>query len=206
MRYDGSSRTKLGKVCSSLMVAVAAVVAGANVMSALATSPPGPPPLSLDEALIASSVVVAKGVKIHWIAYSDGHSPRVLNGPSYPDSHSGPILLEAEVESLLHCATPCRPKGRIFIDLERFGSRLNQLPDYLGKPLIYIVRKPQYRMEAVYPREFLEKWIVLLRDTRDTSVAITNPMPLSKRAEVEAAIGRIRTSSHIDGVTKGGKR
>ena len=163
--------------------------------SLLATSPPGPPPPSLEEALPLSDVVVAEGVKIHWVVY-DGTGfdqvPREVPGPTYSDGHVGSIILEAKVVKVIQYKIPFRKDKTIYIRLNSYQSRINELDQFIGKPLIYLIGGDIPWMAAAFPSGPKSQWHVELVDTNDARSTRTNALPIADLAKVEAIINNIR--------------
>ena len=208
VNFGGLLKSTVG-MTSSLAKAFAGamIILGGSSGFALATSPPGPPPLTIEESLVASSVVIARGVRIHWISPPDtaaGSPPQELAGPNYVDGHAGPILLEARVEEILHCQMPCPKRDTIFINMNGNGHGIDELKRFVGPPKIYIVRRAIYRMESVYPEMYLKEWNVVLRNTRSSQ---TNPLSIDERSAVESTIRRMNLKKEmVSDPAVGGKK
>ncbi len=164
---------------------------GSNVV--MSNSPPPPPEKTLEESLDASSVIVVKGIKFHWIVFGDaamGTKAREVDGfEAVNASKGGRVVLEAEVISFLHCDARCKQnrQKKVFITAGRFGMEdMIGLP--LNQPLIFIYGEELSPTDTGYPPELLSGWHIRPRK------AAVNPWPISERSKVEGALKKVNSN------------
>jgi hypothetical protein len=169
-----------------------------HIGTAMAESPPPLPVPTLEEAIRYSNIIVAEGVRVHWLI--GGQAPsmamREIPGPTSPGSHAGPIVLEAKVLDLIDCKTPCSKNTTVFILLDAYTSRVNEVNKFIGKPLIYLVQDAFPWKPAGLSENSTPPWNVKLFNTYsyDSHSETANALPINDRPAVEAIIEKNRAS------------
>ena len=171
---------------SKKLFLIALLFLGSN--TAMSTSPPPPPEQTLEESLVGSSVLIAKGIRFRWIEFGDhavGSPAReVANRDAVTEGRQWSVILEAEVVSFLHCHVPCQARKKVFITPARSGME-DILNLALNQPMIFIYGEIMSPMRSSYPPELISEWHIRPRK------AAVNPWPVSERSRVESALRKM---------------
>lgn len=147
-----------------------------------------PPPKQLtiaDYVSWSDYVVVARGLKIHWVRWDKENGPVEFVGPPSSDAaFSSFQLLEADVVSVMHCKKACPNSGRVIILLEGFSGfvggdyPIQDGHDLVGVDMIYLAEDPGFDIARPFPKQLIGPWNVKMTQRRTA-------YPMSAKTEIE---------------------